>query len=287
MDPDKPRILIGTLHCGENEFAACVESLRAQTFQNWEHFVLENLPNREAHETLYRQFMDRAGEFDLFLKLDADMILRDPAALEKIVARFREAPGLDQIEMTVFDIPSNTNIWGVHAFSNRARWEVGDDLFVDPKPKIPGSRLRVDSEPLVTHCADPSPAQAYLLGVHRALKVLQSGKTGLAFDPINAAFQWRYLKAVWRNFLSTREPRFGLCILGAEHVFIGQANANDYASKNVTRELPDSVDELQQLLKPNWIHNVPRELRFLKQVAARTPSAILARGVRKLTSSNR
>lgn len=280
--PSDLKILVGTLHCGENEFAASVESLRGQTHANWDQFVLENLPNKEAHEQLYRRFMDSAEEFDLFLKLDADMILRRPDALATMAAWFAESPDLDHVKMTVRDIPSATDIWGVHICSNRARWEVGDDLFVDPKPQIPGERRSLRGEPLVSHCADLSPKQAYLLGVHRALKVVQSRKRGVEFDPINAHFQWRYLKAVWRNFLRTEDVRFGLAILGAEHVFSGEAVSDDYSTKQVLVDLPDSSRELRQLLTRTL-----RTSRFLKIAASRTPSALFLRALRKLRPSMR
>ena len=284
-DSNPPRLLIGTLCCGENEFDSCLESLDAQTFTNWDHFVLQNLSNKEAHEALYRRFMDCADDYDFFLKLDADMILEQPDVLERIFAVFDETPGLDHIEMAVNDIPSDTRIWGIHAFSNRARWQVDDELFVDPKPRIPGRRIQIKSGPTISHCADPSPEQAYLLGIHRTTKVIQAGKTGSQFDPINALAQWRYLKAVWRNFQRTRDFRFGLCILGSEHTWNGKTTLADYVSKSVDRRLPASTEELQQLLEPKWGNSLEREMRFLKVISSRIIPSLAARAMRKLKPS--
>ncbi len=38
------RVLIGTLHSGENEFDQCIAALRRQSYPHWEQFVLANLP---------------------------------------------------------------------------------------------------------------------------------------------------------------------------------------------------------------------------------------------------
>ena len=67
------KILIGILHCIENEYELCIQSLQEQSVKNWNHFVIRDLPNAEAHNALYSRFMEGSKEYDLFLKLDADM----------------------------------------------------------------------------------------------------------------------------------------------------------------------------------------------------------------------
>ena len=61
------RILIGILHTIENEFPQCIEAIKNQTYQNFDYFVVENIPNKEAHDTLYRRFMDSADNYELFI----------------------------------------------------------------------------------------------------------------------------------------------------------------------------------------------------------------------------
>ena len=84
------RILVGTLATIENEFDACTASIQRQTHRDFEQFVIRDLPNKQAHDTLYRTFMSRAEAFDLLIKVDADMVLTDDRFFEKVVERFQE-----------------------------------------------------------------------------------------------------------------------------------------------------------------------------------------------------
>ena len=99
------RVLVGTLFSYENEFEQCVASLHGQSYPHWVHKVYENLPNKLAHETLYREFMNNAEKFDLFLKLDADMVFMDSKGLAQIVELFQAKPDLDHLQMLVHDYP--------------------------------------------------------------------------------------------------------------------------------------------------------------------------------------
>ena len=160
---ERPRTLVSTLYCGENEFEALKESLQAQTYSHWEHVVYKNLPNKEAHDRLYRTFMEQQDDFDLFLKLDADMVFRSSEGLRRIVDLFQETDQLDHLTLAVRDWYSDSLIEGLHTFSDRARWETGEESrFVDPSPIIPGQHQKLWSNPapVVDHSPDPSPRQA-------------------------------------------------------------------------------------------------------------------------------
>lgn len=220
---DTPRVLIGTLYTGENEFSHLKETLRQQTYKNWEHIVFENLENKLAHETLYRHFMEHQTDYDLFLKLDADMVFRTPESLEELVRLFRSIPELDHLMSPVLDWYSGLLIPALHMFSNRVTWTdelLNDHLFVDPPPRFPGKRIfwREAPAPFVLHSPNPSPHQAFMFGVHRASKVVQVNRPVPVFDRNRARSQWRLLKAVWRRFEETRDSRLGLCIYGADLV---------------------------------------------------------------------
>ena len=132
-----PRILVGTLENGEQERHACRRALAEQSYTHWEHFTVSGLPNREAHEALYRGFMDHAAGFDLFLKLDADMVvLRRPTALEEAVAYWQARPGLGQIIFAVHDWFTDSLLEGQHLFCADAAWpDLGGPRFVDPHPE--------------------------------------------------------------------------------------------------------------------------------------------------------
>lgn len=285
------KILIGTLYCGENEFDECLASLKRQTFQGWDHFTLRYLPNKEAHVRLYRTFMENAKAYDYFLKLDADMVFSRDDALHQIINIFLENPDIDHIEMAVHDVPSNSLIWGVHAFTQRVRWPISDEmLFVDPPPEVPGKHVRIAREPapLVTHCQNPTAFQAYMFGVHRALKVVQHGKTLADFNFINALEEWKLLKRIWHNFQRCQTPMIGFSILGAEQVMNGQLHQEDYNYKGrsvhqyfETHFSNLTAAELRSQLAPHW-RLFQRELRFLRLNGLKILVSMLLRLPRKL-----
>jgi hypothetical protein len=257
---DSPlRILVGTLYCGENEFGALKQSLRDQTYPHWEHVVYKNLPNKEAHDRLYRTFMEEQDEFDLFLKLDADMVLRSDEGLEQIVRMFGEDPNLDHLTLAVRDWYSDSLIEGLHTFSDRARWETGDESrFVDPSPLIPGKRRKLwtDPAPVVDHSPNPSPFQAFRFGVHRALKVVQRDRWIMRFR--QATWQWNLFRNCWEHFKKIDDRRLGLALLGAEEVFRDRAQGTEYdrnqelLKKRLKRYENLSGNEIRQLLRQRW-----------------------------------
>ena len=223
------RVLVGTLYTGENEFEQSKRSLQRQTHGNWEQVVFKHLSNKEAHDRLYRTFMDHADDFDLFVKLDADMVFRSEKSLQTLVGLFESQPELDHALLAVRDWASDTLIMGLHAYSHRAVWTPsGEKLFVDHSPSVPGKRLSTEGPPapLVDHSPDPSPFQAFRFGVHRALKVIQRDRSRL--DLFRSRMQWTLLNDVRRRFAETEHRRLGLIVAGAEEVFAGRATRNEY-----------------------------------------------------------
>jgi hypothetical protein len=256
---DTPRVLVGTLYCGENEFEALKESLRGQNYSHWEHVVYKNLPNKEAHDRLYRTFMEEQDNFDLFLKLDADMVFRSDDGLDQIVRVFLENPGLDHLTLAVRDWYSDSLIEGLHTFTDRAQWETGGEpRFVDPSPLIPGEKQKLwtDPAPIVDHSPDPSPFQAFRFGVHRALKVVQRDRWIMWFR--QATGQWNLLRNCWEHFEEVGDRRLGLALLGAEEVFQERAHAEEYDQKQeaLERRLEKyeswDIEKIRQVLRVRW-----------------------------------
>jgi hypothetical protein len=273
MRPE-PRVLVGTLYAGENELDLCRESLRAQSHTCWEQRILQDLPNREAHLCLYRTFMEAAQEFDLFLKLDADMVLRQPDSLARLVEVFRDRPALDHLETDVQDWFSATPILGIHAFSNRVAWqEPADALFVDLPPGYPGCKLELRGQvaPLVDHCPDPSPEQAFSFGVHRALKTVQRDREADDFRPRRSLMQLGILCRTWEHFVRAGDRRLGLALWGAEQVFDGHIPFDTLVEKRdavgpwFEAAARLDADALYRRLAPRWRH--PR-CRVARQAAA-------------------
>lgn len=236
------RALVGILHCIENELDACLRALEAQTLRGHRHFIVRNLPNREAHARLYATFQRHAAAFDFFVKLDADMVLCRADFLERVAARFAAEPDTDELEIAVEDFYTGRPIYGLHAFRNTVRWtESAENVFVDLGNS---ARRRVyddtDLAPAAWHSPDPSPFQAFHFGVHKAVKVLQltAGRRNLHA----AAFHWHNILRVLERWRTTRDTRLGLAALGARDALrLGlDHRAVDFASPD-TRALFDAA----------------------------------------------
>jgi hypothetical protein len=290
---DAPRVLVLTLRSDEQEFERSVASLRAQDYTEWDHRVFESLANREAHQALQREIMQRAGEYELFVKLDADMVFNRSSALGELVALFRETPDADHARCVVHDWFSDSMIMGLHVYSSRVRWGANDEtLFVDTLPEFPGRQRSLWSAPapFVDHCPDPSPRQAFFFGIHRALKAIQPDRGPSRFAYGLAAGQWRILRGTWRHFLRSRDPRLALAIMGADAVLRRSIEVDHVKEKQgAFQEHFDAcagldADALERRLAPSWNAWSGAGLRYASRIGARALVAIpleLARARRR------
>jgi hypothetical protein len=173
-----PRLLILTLDSGEAALPTLITQLAQQTFRDFEHEIISGLPNKAAHARLYRTIMSRAGSFDLFLKLDADMTLRSPTALDDAVGATAQHREAQHFAFPVWDLFTEEETLGVHIFRSGVSWgTIDDDLFVDPDP--PGVRQIMwagPPAPFVNHGEVVSDFECFSYGVHKFLKVAQRGR---------------------------------------------------------------------------------------------------------------
>lgn len=222
------RLFIGTLYTIENEFDECVQSIARQSFQNFDHFVLRNLPNKEAHVRLFRSFLDQANIFDVLIKVDADMVLSRTTLFAEIVAELEANPWAQVLSIAVHDFFSDELIWGLNAYRNTVRWDFNKEtLFVD-RPNVPKENYLMNNSelaPAAYHCKNPSPYQAFHFGVHRGLKVIQPGKTEQNESTSKSHF--RTMERTWEHFLRAGDVRLGLASLGAELAYQNKFTAED------------------------------------------------------------
>jgi hypothetical protein len=213
------RVLIGMLRTDEQEYHASVAMLEAQTYQRWDRVEIRNQPNRQAHEALYSLFMARASDFDLFVKLDADMVFRRRDSLESLVKYMEAHPDVDHAQFVVSDWLSGQLIEGLNVFTPRVRWTFGsEELFTDTTPAVMGRAVTVWSAPapFVDHAPDPSLHQAFSTGIHRALKAVQFGRP--AYNWRRGMRQLRYLFGVRARYLAMGDPRMLVALYGASLV---------------------------------------------------------------------
>jgi hypothetical protein len=243
---------------GENERDMCERALHRQSYHNWEQIWFEGLPNVEAHSRLYKTIDEQRENYGLFVKLDADMVLRSPWSLEAVVSLFAADPNLDHAVFSVQDYLSRMRIMGLHVFSSRVRWpRSSEGLFVDPTPTYSG-RLDVRWDPpapVALHSPNPSPKQAFFFGVHRGFKAFQPGRAELKLG--QAHYQWKLLRNVWRHCVVRDERRAALAVAGADLVWQGElAPSQDYKSAEAERHFQDleclDLPALRSRLNRRW-----------------------------------
>jgi len=206
------KLLVGTLYTIENEFEECCDSIRRQSYREFDHIVLRDLSKKEAHEALYGLFMEKSGEYDLLVKVDADMVIEDRDLFRKIVERFESDSELDLLLIAVHDFPADRLVTGLNVFRNSVRWELGEEaLFTDRTYLVGTVRKKVkdatELAPAAIHCANPSPFQAYHYGFHRGMKAVLGGD------------RWGVLAALHSHYRRNRDLRLAYALLGADAAF--------------------------------------------------------------------
>lgn len=249
------KILVGTLFSGENEYAACLEAIRKQSFQNFDHMLIENLPELEAHNKLYRAFIDHADEYELLIKVDADTVLLSKELFARIVEKFEQNQWLEVMNIGVLDFFTDEMIpAGIQIYRNTVRWDFSKDTVFPDIPIMDPQRYLYDKTelaPAATHCQDPSNLQAFHYGVHRGLKSIQK---------IHSTSHWKSLQKVWQHFLRSKDIRLGFAILGAELVYRGTFNRED---QNYTNPHMDQVFEQYNDLNAEQLISTIRKMRLI------------------------
>ncbi|MCC5976050.1 MAG: hypothetical protein JJT81_18645, partial [Rubellimicrobium sp.] len=231
--------------------------------------------NLQAQAALYGCIMQRAKDFDLFIKLDADMAFASEDTLARVIDEFRARPTMDHFIVDCNDYMTGEQILGVHTFSGRVKWESnGRGIFNDPSPKRPGSRtiVRKPETPYFTHAANPSSLQAFHFGAHRALKLVQRG-FGVEDKRVEAMkSQWQALNGVWNQFLRHGDRRHALALVAADLIISGTLgdDAHDYhdaqlLSASETYALQPG-SELAAIIRPHWETPEARKAYFERSV---------------------
>jgi hypothetical protein len=206
------KILVGTLYTIENEFEECRRSIQRQTYTNYDHIVIKDLPKREAHDTLYGTFMEKSDTYDLLVKVDADMVLCKNNLFEKIVEKFSGDSELDLLLIAVQDYFTDELLIGINVFRNSVRWEQNSNDLMTDRVHIRESIRKtekdyVDLAPAAVHCPDPSPFQAFHFGFHRGMKAYYAGSN------------WRILRSIFRHYRRNPDTRLAYALLGANAAF--------------------------------------------------------------------
>jgi hypothetical protein len=246
------RFLVGTLYSGENEFEECIQSIKGQSNQDYDHIIISNLPEIDAHYKLYRAFLDKADEYMLLIKVDADCVLISEHLFQGIVEKFTASPWLEVMNIGVLDFFTGEMIAaGIQVYRNTVKWKFEDTLY----PDIPILDLRrflydrTELAPAAWHCKNPSIPQAFHYGIHRGLKAIQRR---------HSANHWGNLEKVRKNFYSKKDMRLGFAVLGAELVYAGIIERED---QNYTNQTMNQILEKYQFFTST---ELDREIKKLK-----------------------
>lgn len=222
--------LVITLFSGENEIEACKKSVVNQTF-DCTHQIITGLPNVEAHKEIYKRFSNAEKDFQIYCKLDADMIFNDNRVMDDVSQYFIDNVSVDHVVLPVNDFFTNSNIIGIHFFRRGVYWEDNHDhYFVDHSPIINGKRRFLNWKDRVTHCSNPSEKQAYLFGVHRATKFIEAIK---ARKIIHIVSQFDTLIKLERNYNNNKNNIYLMAaIAGALESFSGEIGHYEYTDKS-------------------------------------------------------
>ena len=249
------KLLVGTLYSGENEYSECIEAIHKQSYTNYDHITIENLPELEAHNTLYRTFLDKADTYELLIKIDADTVLISDQLFGKLVEKFTQNSWLEVMNIGVIDFFTAEMIpAGIQIYRNTVRWDFSKDTVFPDIPIMDKDRYlydRTELAPAAVHCKNPSLPQAFHYGVHRGLKSIQKNYSST---------HWTMLGRVWQNFLRTDDKRMGFAILGAELVYAG---VFDREHQNYTNPSMDCVLEKYREMNANQVKREIKKLRFL------------------------
>jgi hypothetical protein len=262
------RLLVGTLYSIENEYDECCKAIKAQTYHNYEHIVIENLPKKEAHDTLYRTFMSRRDEYDLLIKVDADMVIEKTDLFERIVNEFDNDSELDMLLIAVHDFFTDRLMIGMNIFRNTVRWRVDDDnLFTDMKHiKSTVRKVKKDSTdlaPAAIHCKNPGNYQAFHFGFHRAMKAIKGGTN------------WRVLFDVISHYHKNSHLRLAYVLLGAHTAFDKRFDVGNISYTDTTLE--DYFSDRIATLGHEEVHQKVRQSKIVKLSRLPVPRNLLYR----------
>lgn len=247
------RILVGTLYTIENEFEDCCNSIHDQTYENYEHLVIRNLPKKEAHDTLYQTFMEKSDTYDLLIKIDADMVLCRNDLFERIVQRFTCYPELDLLLIAVHDYFTDNLIIGMNIFRNTVQWGKNKNDLITDRIYNPDSIRKIEKDydelaPAAIHCQNPSPYQAFHFGFHRGMKAIRRGGN------------WGIVQALFNRYHKNPDTHVAYALLGVKSAFTNRFSIENISYNDDT--LYNYFKVKYEFKKPETLHRIVKRSKI-------------------------
>lgn len=170
------RVLVTTLECGEGDFERCIDAIKSQENVEIVHEIISNKPEREAHELHIKSWNSRLDDFDAFLKVDADTVLKHDRVVEMIVDLLLSS-GAAATQSPLHDFFTGDFINGLNCYAPKLNTfgtnvhELYCDRSITHHAKVLyGKDMGPEINPAGSHCHYATQLQAFHYGVHRGMK---------------------------------------------------------------------------------------------------------------------
>lgn len=173
----KPRIFVGTLYVCEGDYLECSRIIKAQKDVHVTHHIVVGMQEKAAHNALWDAWNSAKFDHDLFIKVDADTVVRDETTFSKIWSLFDAEPRLTGIQAPLHDYMTDDLIFGLNVSSPKVIYAPSlnglyCDRGVDSGHDVVfrTDKLPPELVPAGYHCHYSTEMQAFHYGVHRSLK---------------------------------------------------------------------------------------------------------------------
>lgn len=172
-------IFVGTMSCGEGDTQKCIEAISKQKHVDVLHKVIWDLPEKEAHNELWKAWGEakQKPNCHLFIKIDADTVLAHDEVLWDIFNLFASNQKLTGVQAYIKDFYTDESIYGLNCFSSSVVFnETTDPLMCDRNVDtnhnivLRGKDLPASLNPAAYHCFHSNEKQSFHYGLHRSLK---------------------------------------------------------------------------------------------------------------------
>ena len=171
-----PKILVGTMACGEGDYEKCMHAIMSQKEVQIEHVLIENMLEVDAHVSLWENFEKRKSSFDLIVKVDADTVLIRPTILKEIYEFMSSNSRITGMQIYIHDYFTDGLIGGLNCFKPCVTFSTPESsLYCDRVDSghdivIKGNEVPSHLTPAARHCHYANNRQAFHFGLHRSLK---------------------------------------------------------------------------------------------------------------------
>jgi len=203
------RIFVGTMYSGENEFEDSTRSIFSQEDVDLTRYVVSFKTEHEAAKDLYGKWESVKNEFDFFIQVDPDTVIRHNRVFFDACSIMRQSEKYNFVQCPLYDHFTDSHVWGLNVYSPEVLFNVEgiNSLYTD-RCTSNKRQINIDGNfpslyPAGDHAPSPSDMQAFRFGVHRGLKN-QNGN----FDKVIESNKARPTRAKWFAIVGFKNCQF-------------------------------------------------------------------------------